>query len=193
MTPLSHDLHNDSLKEKVPMNVKTKNSELAIPAGIDRADYDAALADAPKQVSFTDPNWVDEVRAHLDTLDPEVASEIEADGARMWALRLHLYAMVGAVATAAARTEAEAAERVRIAATQCPVCEASDRDRIGTIALRALLPGHAYSAFNLDATPTLNSCLACWNVRSTQYVAQLAGETLDGGTTRAKLLAEVAS
>lgn len=175
------------------MNVKTNHPELAIPVGIERADYDTALADAPNQVRITDPNWADDVRLHLGTLEPDLAAEVEADDDRMWALRLHLYALAGAAATTAARAEAEAAERARIAATQCPHCKASDRDRIGTVMRRALLPGHSYDAFNLDATPSLDSCLACWNVRSTQYVAQLGSEALDGGTTRAKLLAEVAS
>ena len=175
------------------IDLATKNPELVLPPGVERADYEAAIADAPKQVRITDPNWVDEVRLHLQTLDSDLAAEVEADDMRMWSLRLHLYALAGAITTITARAAAEADERARIAATQCPICEASDRDRIGAVALRALLPGHTYGAFTLAATPTLNSCLACWNVRSAQYVAQLASEPLGGGTTRAQLLAAVAS
>lgn len=164
------------------MSTKIKNPAFEIPSGIDADDYAIVLDQAPTYLRITDPDWVEIVRNHLSTLDLDLdqRAEIEADDERMWALRLHIEAIHRAADTAAARSASAAAEALRLAETQCPVCLASDRDHIGDILPRPLLPGQ----YLTDAVPSLRSCLACWHVAASAHIEKLAEEEGNGGRSR---------
>lgn len=128
--------------------------------------------DAERTAYYADQARVPEFIAIVE----ETALDVLNDRARAWEAHVHLAILAEVRREHSRRAAAQEAEAHRLAVQQCPVCLAHDTQRIGPVALRALLPGleHVF-----EDTPSLRSCLACWNVATVAHVAGLSSEIVD--------------